>query len=90
MKTVELCSKCNGFGYLNREEIEDYHRNTYDRWREHCDFCNGTGRRITEETVEYSGSNTYPRSINVVQEVTKRTVVKPFDDYPELRNHDGN
>lgn len=44
--TVELCDRCKGFGFIEREELVDYHKRDYATFREKCKTCEGDGRII--------------------------------------------
>jgi len=44
--TVELCDRCKGFGFIEREELVDYHKRDYATFREKCKTCEGDGKMI--------------------------------------------
>lgn len=44
---VILCKVCEGLGFVEREELVDYHRNEYFTNRYKCQKCNGDGRLIS-------------------------------------------
>jgi hypothetical protein len=44
--SVELCDKCKGLGFIEREELVDYHKRDYAIFREECETCEGDGRII--------------------------------------------
>ena len=47
---VILCDLCHGFGFIEREEMTDYHKREYTTSRSKCSNCEGDGRLI--ESVE--------------------------------------
>lgn len=51
-KTVILCSKCEGAGYIRRSELMDYHKGEYDEWIDKCYSCEGSGRMVEIVTVK--------------------------------------
>jgi DnaJ-class molecular chaperone len=51
-KTVILCSKCEGAGYIRCSELTDYHKGEYDDWIEKCFTCEGSGRMVEIVTVK--------------------------------------
>lgn len=52
---VILCDRCHGFGFIEREELVDYHKRDYATSRTPCQRCEGDGRLI--ETVEHMSFN---------------------------------
>lgn len=50
---IELCQPCEGKGYIQRDELTDYHRRDYDRIRSTCGYCEGVGRVVAEKTTVY-------------------------------------
>ena len=47
MKTkIVACEHCKGVGYSPREELKDYHKCTYSKWKVPCEWCDATGRMI--------------------------------------------
>lgn len=52
---VVLCDRCNGFGFVETEELTDYHKREYSTSRSKCSRCEGDGRLI--ESVEHMSFN---------------------------------
>ena len=44
--SVELCDRCKGLGFIEREELVDYHKREYATLHEKCKTCEGDGRVI--------------------------------------------
>lgn len=44
--SVELCERCKGYGFFEREELTDYHKREYSTYRTPCSNCEGDGRMI--------------------------------------------
>jgi len=44
--SVELCDKCKGLGFIEKEELVDYHKRDYVTMRYTCKACEGDGRMI--------------------------------------------
>jgi len=50
---ITICEQCEGKGYEDKSELEDYHKGEYRYWEILCRQCKGTGRIITKtETTE--------------------------------------
>lgn len=43
---VELCERCKGYGFFEKEELTDYHKREYSTYRTPCSKCEGDGRMI--------------------------------------------
>lgn len=43
---VELCERCKGYGFFEKEELTDYHKREYSTYRTPCSNCEGDGRMI--------------------------------------------
>lgn len=52
---VTLCDRCHGFGFIESEEMTDYHKREYTTSRTVCSRCEGDGRLI--ESVEHMSFN---------------------------------
>lgn len=52
---VVLCDRCQGFGFIETEELTDYHKREYSTSRTKCIKCEGDGRLI--ESVERMSFN---------------------------------
>lgn len=64
MDNIELCWKCSGRGKWPKQELEDYHNNTWVTvGTEVCNLCGGSGRLI--KTVSYEPFIEYEFKENV-------------------------
>lgn len=43
---VELCDRCKGYGFFEKDELTDYHKREYSTYRTPCSNCEGDGRMI--------------------------------------------
>ena len=43
---VELCDRCHGYGFFEKDEMTDYHKREYSTYRTPCSNCEGDGRMI--------------------------------------------
>jgi hypothetical protein len=43
---VELCDRCQGYGFFEKEEMTNYHKREYNTYRTPCGHCEGDGRMI--------------------------------------------
>jgi hypothetical protein len=43
---VELCDRCKGYGFFEKDELTDYHKREYSTYRTPCSACEGDGRMI--------------------------------------------
>jgi len=62
---VSVCTKCNGIGSFETEELIDYHKRDYKTFRKTCVNCNGDGRvvsLITSYKFEHEAA-AYPKTI---------------------------
>lgn len=46
---IKPCTICGGKGYMDKEEMTNYHRMEYTYWYEMCKVCAGNGRVL--ETI---------------------------------------
>ena len=76
---IVLCDRCLGFGFVETEEEEDYHKRTYSHYRTTCKKCEGDGRLI-EVTEDVTMHN--PRSkLEKIPYITFKDSVDPhFND----------
>jgi DnaJ-class molecular chaperone len=55
-ETIEICGRCNGYGYTTWEECVNPHKGDYEVHTETCKQCHGSGLLkvtvITERKVE--------------------------------------
>lgn len=50
---IVLCPVCNGRGYTEARELDDYHHNTFFEWKAECSRCWGAGRLIKRTAVSF-------------------------------------
>ena len=75
LNKVVLCSRCNGFGFIEREELYDYHKNDYRTTRENCATCEGDGRMI--ETTTNLMINSAGDDKNLMPYISFKDIVDP-------------
>lgn len=46
---IVQCSVCNSSGFVEKQELINYHNHDYDYWNELCPKCNGEGRILKTE-----------------------------------------
>ena len=72
---VILCDRCNGFGFIETEELADYHKREYTTSRSECKRCEGDGRLI--ETVEHMSFNLGGDKVNRNPYITAKEYADP-------------
>lgn len=72
---VILCDRCHGFGFIETEELSDYHKREYTTSRTPCKKCEGDGRLI--ETVQRMSLNHGVESVNRNPYVTAKEYTDP-------------
>lgn len=78
-KQVITCAgSCKGTGYVEREELYDYHKRDYRTEYNACPTCKGDGR-LTETTTRIQVSTRYPVS-NYMK--FKETKAVPYSEDP--------
>lgn len=50
---IVLCPTCNGRGYRECRELEDYHNNTFFEWKAECARCRGAGRLLKRTAISF-------------------------------------
>ena len=72
---VILCDRCKGFGFIESEEMTDYHKREYTTSRSRCGRCEGDGRLI--ESVESFSLNLGGDKVNRVPYASFHDIVDP-------------
>lgn len=72
---VILCDRCHGFGFIEKEELVDYHKRDYVTSRSKCNRCEGDGRLI--ETTEHMSFNLGGDRINRNPYITFKEFTDP-------------
>lgn len=50
---IIICGACDGNGYIEHNELEDYHRGEYRYWNEKCEQCQQSGRVMKSTVIKY-------------------------------------
>lgn len=89
---VVLCEKCNGYGFIESEELTDYHKREYTTTRNQCSKCEGDGRLIRTE-LSYTVNLPQPQ-VNYMPYISFKDFVEPhlyesqwFRMRPDFRNY---
>jgi DnaJ-class molecular chaperone len=69
---IILCDVCDGWGKIQKEELEDYHNNIYEYWDEKCDICDGYGRLIEEEDCTKIKKNQISSRTIIIRKLTEK------------------
>lgn len=72
---VILCDRCQGFGFIESEEMTDYHKREYTTSRSMCKRCEGDGRLI--ESVEHMSINLGGDKVNRNPYITAKEYTDP-------------
>lgn len=77
---VELCDRCKGYGFFEKEELTDYHKREYSTYRTPCSTCEGDGRMIV--STEHMSFNLGNDKVTKMPYISFKEFVDPhfYDD----------
>lgn len=72
---VELCDRCKGYGFFEKDELTDYHKREYSTYRTPCSHCEGDGRMIV--STEHMSFNLGSDKVNRYPYISFKEFVDP-------------
>lgn len=72
---VELCDRCKGYGFFEKEELTDYHKREYSTYRTPCSQCEGDGRMIV--STEHMSFNLGNDKVQKMPYISFKEIVDP-------------
>jgi hypothetical protein len=77
---VELCDRCKGYGFFEKDELSDYHKREYSTYRTPCSTCEGDGRMIV--STEHMSFNLGSDKVTRMPYISFKEFVDPhfYDD----------
>jgi hypothetical protein len=72
---VELCDRCEGYGFFEKDELTDYHKREYSTYRSPCSNCEGDGRMIV--STEHMSFNLGNDKVNKMPYISFKEFVDP-------------
>lgn len=77
---IVLCDRCKGFGFFEKYELTDYHKQEYTTSRTPCSTCEGDGRMI--ESTEHMSFKLGNDKVHKMPYISFKEFVDPhfYDD----------